>query len=191
MITHIPVIHQDEFLGVVSYHDCLKIGDPELPISSAQLNLEQVSIAENEHIFAAIREFASTNIDILPVVDSDKHLLGSIVAKNLMPHFARMIAADSPGGVIVLEINANDYNLAEIAQIVQSNDAKILSVTLGSALDMQKMDVTIKVNRIEIGPILQTLFRFNYLIKFSWSTEDAYHEGLHERFDALMNYLNI
>jgi hypothetical protein len=74
---------------------------------------------------------------------------------------------------------------------VQSNDAKILSVTLASFSDSQHMDITLKVNRIEVGPILQTFFRFNYLIKSSWSTQDAYHEGLHERFDALMNYLNI
>ena len=79
----------------------------------------------------------------------------------------------------------------EIAQIVESNDAKILSLYITSFPDSTKLEVTIKVNRMEIGAILQTFDRYNYVIKATWSQEDAYSEGLQDRFDALMNYLSI
>jgi hypothetical protein len=53
------------------------------------------------------------------------------------------------------------------------------------------MEVVIKINRIDIGPVLQTFFRYDYIVKASWSDEDAYNEDLRERFDSFMNYLNI
>jgi hypothetical protein len=110
---------------------------------------------------------------------------------SLSRHLAEMTSVINPGGIIVLEINANDYNLSEIARIVESNDAKVLSLYITSHPDSTKMDVALKINRIDIGPVLQTFFRYNYLVKASWSNEDTYNDDLRDRFDSLMNYLNV
>ena len=90
-----------------------------------------------------------------------------------------------------MEINDKDYNLIEIVQLVESNDTRILSCFVNSHPDSTILEVTIKVNRMEIGPLLQAFFRLNYTVTASWSKEDSYNEGLQDRFDALMNYLNI
>jgi len=81
--------------------------------------------------------------------------------------------------------------MTEIAQIVESNDTKILSMYVTEHPDSTLLEVTLKVNRIDIGSILQTFFRYNYTVKASWSQEDSYTEGLKDRYDALMNYLSI
>jgi len=39
--------------------------------------------------------------------------------------------------------------------------------------------------------VLQTFDRYGYTVKASWSDPDAFSETLRERYDSLMNYLNI
>jgi hypothetical protein len=88
-------------------------------------------------------------------------------------------------------VNEKDYLLTEIAGIVESNDAKILSLYITSHPESTRLEITLKVNRIDIGAILQTLYRYNYTVKASWSKTDSFSEGMQDRFDSLMNYLKI
>ena len=117
--------------------------------------------------------------------------MGVITLTGLVQKLSAIASLINPGGIIVLEINQKDYLLTEIAGIVESNDAKILSLYITSHPDSTKLELTIKVNRVDIGAILQTFYRYNYTVKASWSKEDSFSDGLQDRFDSLMNYLNI
>ncbi|MCK4408396.1 MAG: CBS domain-containing protein, partial [Bacteroidales bacterium] len=86
--------------------------------------------------------------------------------------------------------NNNDYSLTEIAQIVESNGAKVLSLYVTSHPDSTKIEVTLKINKIDILPVLQTFNRYNYIVKASYSEKENL-DDLRERFESLMNYLNI
>ena len=107
-----------------------------------------------------------------------------------MQGFAKITSVESPGGIIVLELNSKDYSLSEIANIIESNDAKVLGIYVSSFPDSTKLEVTIKLNKMDIKPVLQTFGRFNYSVKASFSEEQD-NDILKERFDSLMNYLNI
>jgi acetoin utilization protein AcuB len=190
-LSHLPVTDEPDYLGLISDKEILTVHEPESEIGMRNLPLSQVSIGEDQHIFEVIKMFSSLNLTLLPVVNQRNHYMGSITLPVLVRHFSEIAAIHNPGGVIVLEINNKDYSITEIAQIVESNDAKILSLYITSFPDSTKLEVTIKVNRIDIGTLLQTFNRYNYVIKATWSQEDAYSEGLQDRFDALMNYLSI
>ncbi|MEI7661211.1 MAG: CBS domain-containing protein [Bacteroidota bacterium] len=190
-LSHLPVIDDPDFLGVISDKELHSLDDPSNEVGNIKLQLNPVSIEENQHIYEVIKMFASLNLSMLPVVDAKNHYIGAITLSSLVGHLSEIAAIQNPGGVIVLEINNKDYSITEIAQIVESNDAKILSLYMTSFPESTRLEITIKVNRIDIGAILQTFDRYNYLIKASWSQEDAYTEGLQDRFDALMNYLSI
>jgi len=92
--------------------------------------------------------------------------------------------------VIIIELNNNDYSLQEIAQIIESNDAKVLGLYVRTFPDSTKIEITIKLNKIDIRPVLQTLYRYKYGVTASF-TEEEDDDVLKERFDSLMNYLNI
>jgi acetoin utilization protein AcuB len=190
-LSHLPIVDGQDFLGVISDKDIMTLHEPDLMIGSYMLSLNRAYVTEEQHIYEIIKIFSTLNLTMLPVVNTKNQYLGAITLSTLVRNVADMAAIHNPGGIIVLEINDKDYSLAEIAQIVESNDAKIMSHYITSHPDSTKLEVTIKVNRIDIGPVLQTFFRYNYLVKMSWSQEDAYNEGLQDRFDALMNYLNI
>ena len=188
---HLPVVRDTEFLGLISETDILGLNDPEEAIGNYQLTLRQTYVTERLYIFEVIKIFSSQKLSVLPVLSDKNHYLGVITMANLVHHLSAIAAVDNPGGIIVLEVNDKDYLLTEIAGIVESNDAKVLSLYITSDPDSTLLEITLKINRIDIGPILQTFFRYNYIVKASWSHEDAYNDGLQERFDALMNYLNI
>jgi len=189
-VSHLPVVNNQEFLGLISETDILNLNNFEEPIGNHPLSLPDAYIKEDQHIYEVIRLFDTLKLTLLPVLDEQNHYLGSITLPSLVHHISGIMALDNPGGIIILEINDKDYLLTEIAQIVESNDAKILSLYITSYPDSTKMDVTLKVNRIDVGAILQTFIRYNYLIKASFS-EDTYSESLQDRYNSLMKYLNI
>jgi (p)ppGpp synthase/HD superfamily hydrolase len=124
------------------------------------------------------------------VLNDQNEYLGNISLKSLLLQFAKTAAADQPGGIIVLELNDNDYHLSEIAQIVESNNAKILGLYLQSHSESTKLDVTIKVNRENISGILQTFARYDYVVKASFQ-QSEFSDDLRQRFDLFMNYINM
>ena len=87
-------------------------------------------------------------------------------------------------------MNAIDYQLSQVAQIVESNNAKILSTYVGTSPDSSQMSLTIKLNQAEINPIIQTFNRYDYSIKNIF-TEQDFDDEYQNRFDNLMNYLKL
>ncbi|MEI7724087.1 MAG: CBS domain-containing protein [Bacteroidota bacterium] len=190
-LSHLPIVYGTEFIGIISDKEILSADDPGQSMDQYNITLTRAFITEDQHIYEVLKMISSFNLTMLPVVSDKNYYLGAIILPTVINSLAEMVGINNPGGVIVLEINDKDYSLTEIVQIVESNDTKILSCFVTSNPDTTKLEVTIKVNRMEIGPLLQAFFRFNYVVKASWSKEDSYNEGLQDRFDALMNYLSI
>ena len=98
---------------------------------------------------------------------------------------------DQPGGIIVLELIERDYSLSQIAQIVESNNVKVLSMYITSPPGSTKLEVTLKVNARDLVSVIRTFERYNYEVK-TWVTDnDSMDRFYSERFDLLMKYLNI
>jgi hypothetical protein len=96
----------------------------------------------------------------------------------------------NPGGIIILEVSENDYSMAEISRIVESNDARIIGAFFTTRNDSTLIDLTLKINNIDLNPVIQTFERYNYTIKATFAEKDDL-DDLRERYDSLMNYLNI
>jgi acetoin utilization protein AcuB len=190
-LSHLPVVDGNEFIGIISDKEILAVDEPDREIGQCKIVPTKAFVNEEQHVYEVLKLFSSLNLTMLPVVDDANRYLGSIILPTIVLALADMVGIHNPGGIIVLEINDKDYNLTEIVQTVESNEAKILSCFVATYPDSTKLEVTIKVNRIEIGPLLQAFSRLNYHVSASWSKEDSYNEGLQDRFDALMNYLNI
>jgi hypothetical protein len=96
----------------------------------------------------------------------------------------------NPGGIIVLQMADSSYSMSEISQIVESNDAKILNMCLRNYEESTQVEITIKLNVFDVVPVIQTFQRYNYTISAVFGEKDDLDE-LRDRYDALMNYLNI
>lgn len=189
-VSHLPIVNNIDFLGLISEADINNLNNTKAPLGNHLLSLTHPFVTEYQHIFEVIKLIASLKLTLVPVLNDKNHYLGVITLNNLVDYFSKIIAVQNPGGIIVLEINYNDYVLTEIAQIIESNDAKILSLYVTSHPDSTKMELTLKINKIDIHSILQTFNRYNYIIKASYSEGDDF-DDLQERYESLMKYLNI
>lgn len=189
-VHHLPVIDGTKFLGLLSEDDILDLSNPAEPISSHNFSLNKPFVKEGEHIFEVIKVAAQLHLTLIPVVDDHNHYQGSISLESLIDKLASFSSIDDPGGILVLEINKNDYSLTEISRIVESNNAQILSSIITSHKDSTKIEVTIKLNISDLKHVISTFERFEYTVVASYQ-ESGYFDHLKENYDSLMNYLNI
>lgn len=189
-VSHLPVVDNVEFLGLISDSDIYDLNRFEENIGNYLHSLSNPYVTEYQHMFEIVKVISTLKLSLIPVLGEKNQYLGSIEINNLVHTFAGFAAIDNPGGIIVLEINVKDYLLTEIAQIVESNDAKILSLYITSHADSTKLEITLKINKINLQPVIQTFNRYNYIIKASYSEMNT-GSDFQDRFDSLMNYLNI
>jgi len=189
-VSHLPVVGDSQLLGLISEDDIFAAGSFEEPIWGIQLQLQNISILHTRHIYEAIKLFADYKLTTLPVVDEKGMDLGVITLADIVKKLAATVAVSNPGGILVLELNANDFSMVEVAKIVEDNDAKILSFYVTSPEDSTRLELTMKLNRIDIQPIIQSFMRYDYTIKASFFESD-YFDNLRERYDLLMTYLNV
>jgi ACT domain-containing protein len=130
------------------------------------------------------------HLSVLPVINNEGLYTGSISVNNIIEKLSTMAAVNEPGSVLILEVRPNDYSLSQIAQIVESNDARVLSVHIASNYE-GNLDVTLKINRAEINGVIQTIQRYGYVIKSTFQVNNFYQEDLKNRFDSLMNFLKL
>lgn len=189
-VSHLPVVDNHELIGVVSESDLLDYNKPDETFESAKIPFLKPIIHHNQHVYDLLKLMTSLNLTIMPVVDENNHFKGSISLKGFVQNLANLIAVQNPGGVIVLELNVNDYSVTQIGNIVEGNDAKILSLHVASVPESTRIEVTIKVNKEDLSRIIQTFNRYNYTIKATFQ-QGGYHDDLKNRLDEFMHFLNI
>ena len=189
-VSHLPIVNKKEYLGVISDTDILDKNISDEAIGKHKISLVRPFIFEHQHIFEGIKLISKINLSIIPVVDKDQNYLGLITLNHLMRQIAQLAAIQEPGGIIVLELNTNDYALSQIAQIVEGNDAKILSCYFTFLPDSTKIEVTLKINKEDLSGILQTFQRYNYNVKASFH-QSEFLDDLKNRFDYFINYLGV
>ncbi len=189
-LQQLPVVDGTQFLGIITEYDILDQKNPDERIVDMPLKLTEIKLSETDHIYEAIKAMQKNKLSILPVVDAQDKYLGIITQESLINFFASASALQEPGGIVVLELNQNDYVLTEIAQIVETNDASILNLYVNQVPNASLLEITLKLNRADLEAIIQAFERYNYSVKAFYQEED-YSEFLQDRYDSLMNYLNI
>lgn len=190
-ISHLPIVNNSEFLGLISDTDIYDLNSPDEPIGNHNLSLFSPYISDDQHVYEAIALVSNLKLSVVPVLDKQKNYLGMITAQKLMHYMGELFAVKNPGGILILELNTNDYSLTQIAQIIESNDAKILSLYITTPPDTTKMEVTIKINRVDLTSIIQTFIRFEYIIKATYTENDEMENLYDNRFEHFLHYLNI
>lgn len=189
-VSHLPVLKNGNFVGVISESDLLDQGNPEWTLDKLFQHLPRPYAFEGDHIYQVLAKMAEFKLSLIPILDRDEKYLGCTSVHHLLTLIANTGSIKENGGILVLEMARIDYSMAEIAQIVEGNDAKILSSYIMSSPDSTNIEVTLKINTIELDRIIRSFERYEYIIKASFQ-KSQYAEDLKFRYDALMNYLNF
>ena len=190
-ISHLPVVEGKNLVGLISDKIIYDMNIMDKPVGDYSDHLLSPHIHTNQHIYEVLSIVSGLKLSAVPVLDLHNQYCGVITVFDLAQKFADLITVAEPGGVIELEINSIDYSLSQIAQIVESNDAKILSFYITPANETRMMTVTLKINVIDLSAIIQTFVRYDYNINAVYMDDSVVQDLYDDRYDQLMKYMNI
>ena len=189
-LLQIPVIGPKGYMGLLEEEIALSNTENK-ELNDLQNVLLKHKIQDEEHLYSALTYFLKSNLCILPVIDVNQKYLGCISATDLFKKTCEWLSVDNLGGLLHLEIEQQNYSLVQIAQIVESSDAKIIScVCIPKKNEPSVLEVIIKINREELSSIIQTFERYEYKIIATFH-KNIHQKGLDDRFDSFIRYLNI
>ena len=190
-ISHLPVVDDNKYLGIVSDKLIYDLNLLDKPISTELDKLNTSHVHKDQHIFEVAIVMYKLKLSVIPVLDSDHYYLGSITLYEISRKFANLFSLQEVGGVVILEMNIHDYSLVEISQIVESNGMKILSCFLDRKSGTTNLDVILKLDSEELSPLIQTFMRYDYNVKAVYLDHSMLNDLYKDRFDQFMKFMNI
>lgn len=190
MVHHLPVVDEGKLLGLVSMHDLDEAASDEDEVIDYLPVIPTQALQDSRHIYDALKIMTEHKISALPVITAAGEYKGLITIETMLRYFADSQAVTQPGGVIVLSMASRDFSLSAIARIIESENTRILSSLISSPYGSESLELTLKLNRHDLSHVIATLERFGYEVQASYQETD-YTGFLRERYDSLMNYLNV
>lgn len=189
-VTHLPIVDGGKYMGVISEDDLLQVENDHSQISELQQSFGNASVKRTEHFLRAVHLAAENGLSVVPVVDEENELVGAVAYSDLLKHASEFMSLNEPGGLIVLEMESNQYSFNEISKLVETNDAQITQLNTTNDPETGMMQVTIRINKPEVSDIVATFQRYEYTVKYYFG-EELYANELRTNYDNLMNYLKI
>lgn len=189
-VTHLPIVDGDKYIGLISENDLLQAENDNSPIKSLEQAFATIAIKEEEHFLKAVQMAVENGLSVVPVISEENELTGTVVYDDLLRFSSEFMSLNEPGGLIVLEMNSNQYSFNEISKLVETNDAQITQLNTSNDAETGIMQVTLRINKPEVSDIVATFQRYEYTVKYFFG-EELYANELRSNYDNLMNYLKI
>lgn len=189
-VSHLPVVNGNEYVGLISENEIYDMPDPSMSIKECFQNLPKPFIYADRHVYEVMKIISDMKITVVPVLDENNLYLGCTDLLYLMSQITAVNSISEPGSIVVLLMGKHDYSLAQIARIVEENNAKVLSSFITSIDDSTEIEVTLKINSDNIDRIIHTFNRYDYTIKATFQ-KSQFQDDLKRRYAELMNFLNM
>ena len=189
-LTHLPVVSEQKFVGLISEEDLLDEGNKKITIEFFQNNFIPAAVNPGQHFLKAVSICNLYQTNIIPVINEAHELMGSIRGYALLNALGNFCGANEYGGLVVLEIERNRFAISEINSIVESDGAVILHLNISPLPQTPLLEVTLQINKKEISTIIATFERYEYSVAY-YSGEELFENNVSINYQNLMNYLDI
>ncbi|KIQ19153.1 CBS domain-containing protein [Flavobacterium sp. MMLR14_040] len=186
--SHFPILENGIFIGSIASDD-VETFDTDKKAIDYKYTLERFFARKSMMWLDVLEVFAKNHTNTVPVIDENNIYVGYYEMEDIMKFFQETPFLKEQGGIIIVQKGLLDYSMGQVAQIVESNNGKILGCFVSEA-DLENVQITVKIGVGPMNEIIQTFRRYNYEI-ISEHQEDAYINSLKERSDYLDKYLNI
>lgn len=188
-VRHLPIVDKEEYVCLVSDKDILRMDKSEAHIG--KICLFAPAIQENRNWTEALSIAERLNLTLIPVVSETNVYLGCITLNGLIAKASEMFNTSSEGSILILEVNSQDYLLSEIAKIVESNNAQILSCFSVPIENTNKLKIWLKINLEDASPVIRSFERFDYNVLFYFMRHSVVDDMFRKRLDEFLHYLKI
>lgn len=189
-LAQLPLVHGDEYMGLIQENEVLDWHTPERALDSAGFAQYRPAVSVAAHPFDAMRIASEQHLNVVPVIDEGSRYIGSITRDDLLRFITENSGIDHPGGIIILELEPRQYSLSEIARICENEDVTVISSQLTTNRETGKVQVTLKTNRTNLEALVSSFQRRDYEVKEVFGAQ-AGQEDVMDRYRSLMNYINM
>ena len=186
--SHFPVLEDGVYIGCADAEDT-ELMDIEKTMDDMRYSFDRFFVRDTTIWLDVLEVFAKNETNLVPVLSEENKYLGYYEITDIIKFFDQTPFLKEQGGIIVVEKGTMEYSMSEVAQIVESNNGRLLGLFISEA-DVQKVQITVKISMGGLSEIIQTFRRYNYDI-ITEHQEDAYLNTLKDRSDYLDKYLNI
>jgi hypothetical protein len=186
--SHFPVTDQENYVGNLNAEDALSF-DASKSVADYQYVLESFFANTSMSWFEVLEIATKNQANVVPVLNEQNAYVGYYELDDILLFFQDTPLIKDPGPILVVQKGIQDYSLGQIAQIVESNNGKLLGAFVSATVD-SKIEITLKLALGPLNEIIQTFRRYNYEI-VSHHQDDQYMTNLKERSDYLDKYLNL
>jgi acetoin utilization protein AcuB len=189
-VEHLPIVDGDKYVGMISEEDLSQAENDHSTLEQFKQSISNAAVKDDEHVLKAIQTAVQNGLTVVPIVGEDNELLGVVTYSDLLKYSSEFMSLNEPGGLIVLEIESKNYSFNEISRLVEANDVQIKQLNTSVDPETGLMEVTIKINKLEVSDIVATFQRHEYNVKYYFG-EELFENELKTNYDNLMNYLKI
>jgi acetoin utilization protein AcuB len=189
-VAHLPIVDGEKYVGIISEDDLLLAENEHAVLSDLQQSFASTAVKSDEHFLKAIQVAAENGLSVVPIIDNDNEIAGAVTYSDLLKYASEFMSLNDPGGLIVLEIESNQYSFSEISKILEANDSQITQLNTFNNQETGIMRVTIRINKPDVSDVVAAFQRYEYDVKYHFG-EELYVNELRTNYDNLMNYLKI
>lgn len=186
--SHFPIIEEGIYIGSIVAED-IETFDSDKKIADYRYTLERFFARKNMIWLDVLEVFAKNHANLVPILDDNNNYIGYYEIEDVIKFFHETTFLKEQGAIIIVRTSTVDYSMSQIAQIVESNNGKLLGLFISNS-DIHTVEVTLKISLGSLNEIIQTFRRYSYDI-ISEHNEDTYITNLKERSDYLDKYLNM
>lgn len=191
-LKHLPVVSDDSFYykGIISEKELLSYSDLSVNIGNIYL-AESPSVRLETHLLEVLALITQNKLSLLPVISDRDIYEGVVTRERLVDVCADFCQADAPGSTIILEVSPTDYSVTDIARIIESNNAHILSLQTHPEDTNGQLLITLKIDAEDASAVIRSFERFNYTVVWHFMENGMVDDIFQQRMNELIHYMNI
>ncbi len=185
--THVFIKKKGIYLGALSQPFLEE--SPEGSLSTLEIHYEKFALFQDANVLDSVKLFHTFNSNILPVLDKAEKYLGYMSCDDLFSEFAKYPLFSEAGAMLVIQVNARNYSMTEIAKIIESNNAKIYGCYISEFLG-DDVQITLKISSGNLSSIDETFERYGYNVVHKYY-DDEKEDLMKDRFGFFQKYMEF
>ncbi len=191
-LKQLPLVEGNLYKALISEKELLALNNIFTPLQTLVETSESAPfIQPNQPILDALALLVRLKLEILPVCNAKRNYLGVVTLEAVAKNLAELSGAETPGSIIILEIKSTDYALSDIARILESNQAHLLSLLSTPQDETGKIRLMLKIDLEDASPVIRSFERFDYNVLFYFMKQGMIDDVFQRRINELFHYMNI
>ncbi|GHT65807.1 hypothetical protein AGMMS50239_26280 [Bacteroidia bacterium] len=188
-LKHLPVVKNGAYIYLLSERDVADMKNPETEIENTCFYAPYVW--EESSVVEALQVMSKDSLTLLPVLMNNGEYAGAITLPVLIESLGEMSKTGSEGALIAVELNQTEFVLSQMIHLIEANRAKVLSLFSYIDKETGNQILLFKIDLEDASPVLRSLERFNYPVKYYKQKQMLPDEILRERVDELIHYIEL